>query len=107
MELLRAATTEKSTNMNETFHNRAIVQLNSKRKFDGQAGHYVGVMCASVLRMSRGESYIEDVFDAAGLPVSQLTSSRNSQADALAERNKLYHKKLATNRFSGRDCFRG
>ena len=56
---LAAATSGKNSNVNESFHNSTIHMLGGKQTFRGQAGHYVAVMHAAVMRHSLGESFSE------------------------------------------------
>ena len=44
--------------------------LGGKHRFQGQAALYTAIMKAAVVRMSRGETYVEEVYSAAGLPLS-------------------------------------
>jgi hypothetical protein len=72
--------------------------LGGKHRFQGQAALYTTIMKAAVVRMSLGETYIEKVYSAGGLPLSDLTKDRLSQAEDGAEVRRLYNKKMATKR---------
>ena len=98
IDLLEQATSGKSTNYNEALHQRQISMLGGKHRFQGQAALYTAIMNASVVRMSIGETYIEDVYSAAGLPLSDQSKDRLSQAEKGAQARRLYHKKVATKR---------
>ena len=98
LDLLEQATSGKSTNYNEALHQRQISMLGGKHRFHGQAALYTGIMKASVVRMSRGETYVEEVFSAAGLPLSDQAKERLSQAEVGAQARRLYHKKVRTKR---------
>ena len=95
-QVLKAATSGYSSNVNESLHSIQVSQMNGKHTFKGQRSNYWECMQAATLKHSLGMNYVRNVLPSCGLPVTLEMKRFFQQATDKAEKKKLYYKKRTT-----------
>lgn len=95
-QVIKAATSGYSSNVNESLHSVQVSMMNGKHTFKGQRGNYVMCMQAATLKHSLGMDYVLNLLPRCGVPVTLEMTRHFNRATKKAEAKKLYYKKIET-----------
>jgi len=88
-QVIKAATSGYSSNVNESLHSVQVSMMNGKHTFKGQRGNYVMCMQAATLKHSLGMNYVQNLLPRCGLPVTLEMKRHFERATKKAEAKKL------------------
>jgi len=95
-QVIKAATSGYSSNVNESLHSVQVSMMNGKHTFKGQRGNYVMCMQAATLKHSLGMKYVQSLLPSCGIPVTIDMKRHFARSTKRAEAKKVYYKLLST-----------